>query len=198
MTAVLRAGVEALKRGVAHITLVGSRAAVEACARQEGLSLEGLTLRDPATDPETAALAQRLVERRQHKGMTPEKAQTEIQKPLVFANMLVTEGKVDGSVSGAVHTTADVVRTAIQLIGPAPAASWSRASSWRRWTSRITRSRVASSTPTVAWSSTPRPKSWWTLPVPVPRARASCWARSRAWPCCRSPRPAAAAITRTC
>ncbi len=117
---VLRAGVEALKRGVAHITLVGSRAAVEACARQEGLSLEGLTLRDPATDPETAALAQRLVERRQHKGMTPEKAQTEIQKPLVFANMLVTEGKVDGSVSGAVHTTADVVRTAIQLIGPAP------------------------------------------------------------------------------
>lgn len=116
---VLRAGVEAVQRGIARITLAGNRAAIEACAAKEGLSLDGLTLRDPATDPETAALAQRLFERRQKKGMTLEKAQAEIQKPLVFAHMLLAEDKVDGAVSGAVHTTADVVRTAIQLVGAA-------------------------------------------------------------------------------
>lgn len=120
---VLRAGVQAQQRGVARITLVGNRKAIEQCAAAEGLSLDGLTIRDPATDPETAALADRLFQHRQHKGMTPEKAAAEIQKPLVFANMLVAEGKVDGSVAGAVHTTADVVRTAIQLIGTAPGTS---------------------------------------------------------------------------
>ena len=120
---VLRAGVQAQQRGVARITLVGNREAIEQCAAAEGLSLDGLTIRDPANDPETAALADRLFQHRQHKGMTPEKAAAEIRKPLVFANMLVAEGKVDGSVAGAVHTTADVVRTAIQLIGTAPGTS---------------------------------------------------------------------------
>ena len=120
---VLRAGVQAQQRGVARITLVGNRKAIEQCAAAEGLSLDGLTIRDPATDPETAALADRLFQHRQHKGMTPEKAAAEIRKPLVFANMLVAEGKVDGSVAGAVHTTADVVRAAIQLIGTAPGTS---------------------------------------------------------------------------
>ena len=120
---VLRAGVQAQQRGVARITLVGNRKAIEQCAAAEGLSLDGLTIRDPANDPETAALAERLFQHRQHKGMTPEKAAAEIQKPLVFANMLVAEGKVDGSVAGAVHTTADVVRAAIQLIGTAPGTS---------------------------------------------------------------------------
>ena len=120
---VLRAGVQAQQRGVARITLVGNRKAIEQCAAAEGLSLDGLTIRDPANDPETEALADRLFQHRQHKGMTPEKAAAEIQKPLVFANMLVAEGKVDGSVAGAVHTTADVVRAAIQLIGTAPGNS---------------------------------------------------------------------------
>lgn len=120
---VLRAGVQAQQRGVARITLVGNRKAIEQCAAAEGLSLDGLTIRDPANDPETAALADRLFQHRQHKGMTPEKAAAEIRKPLVFANMLVAEGKVDGSVAGAVHTTADVVRAAIQLIGTAPGTS---------------------------------------------------------------------------
>ena len=120
---VLRAGVQAQQRGVARITLVGNRKAIEQCAAAEGLSLDGLTIRDPANDPETAALADHLFQHRQHKGMTPEKAAAEIRKPLVFANMLVAEGKVDGSVAGAVHTTADVVRAAIQLIGTAPGTS---------------------------------------------------------------------------
>ncbi len=120
---VLRAGVEAQTRGIARISVVGAEAAIRQCAEREGLSLDGLTLIDPATSAETKGLADALLKRRQHRGMTAEKAAAEIRKPLVFANMLLTEGRVDGSVAGAVHTTADVVRTAIQLVGTAPGTS---------------------------------------------------------------------------
>lgn len=117
---VLRAGVQAQAEGLARITLVGDIEAIRACASHEGLSLEGLTLIDPATDPMAKILAESLHERRKHKGMTPEKAAAEIRKPLIFANMMVADGVVDGSVAGAVHTTSDVVRAALQLIGTAP------------------------------------------------------------------------------
>ncbi|MDO4905656.1 MAG: phosphate acetyltransferase [Lautropia sp.] len=120
---VLHAGVKAQTRGIARMVIVGAEAAVRGCAEREGLSLAGIELIDPATHAGTAELARRLYERRKHRGMTPEKAAKEIDKPLVFANMLLAEGQVDGSVAGAVHTTADVVRTAIQLIGPAPGTS---------------------------------------------------------------------------
>lgn len=120
---VLRAGIEAQSRGIARMTVVGDTGAIRACAAREGLSLDGLHLVDPAVDEGSAELAARLLARRQHKGMTEEKAAVEIRKPLVFANMMLAEGMVDGSVAGAVHTTADVVRTAIQLIGTTPGSS---------------------------------------------------------------------------
>jgi phosphate acetyltransferase len=52
--------------------------------------------------------------------MTLQQAQSEILNPLCFANLMVRLGHADGSVSGAVNTTADVVRNAIQIIGIAP------------------------------------------------------------------------------
>jgi phosphate acetyltransferase len=52
--------------------------------------------------------------------MTPEAAAQAALEPLVFANLMVRLGHADGSVAGAVHTTADVVRNAIQLIGARP------------------------------------------------------------------------------
>lgn len=52
--------------------------------------------------------------------MTRAAAAEEVRKPLVFANLMVRMGDAEGSVAGAVHTTADVVRTAIQVIGTDP------------------------------------------------------------------------------
>jgi phosphate acetyltransferase len=51
------------------------------------------------------------------RGMSLEEARAAVRQPLVFANLMVRLGHADGSVAGAVHTTADVVRTAIQVIG---------------------------------------------------------------------------------
>src|SRR5690606_13986402 len=73
-------------------------------------------------DPEHSALTplftQELLTLRKHRGMTPERAQREVLDPLCFADLMVRLGHADGSVAGAVRTTADVVRTALQIIGP--------------------------------------------------------------------------------
>ena len=52
--------------------------------------------------------------------MTADDARTAVLDPLCHANLMVRLGEADGSVAGAVHTTADVVRAAIRLIGVDP------------------------------------------------------------------------------
>ena len=117
---VLAAAARASRDKIARITLVGNPDAIRAAAARQALPLDEIDLVDPATSPWRAKLADDLLALRRSKGMTPELAQSDIIKPLVFASLMVRAGHADGSVAGAVHTTADVVRTAIQLIGIEP------------------------------------------------------------------------------
>jgi phosphate acetyltransferase len=73
----------------------------------------------PADDPRRAEVAATLLELRSRKGMTAESADQHARHPLYFADWLVRTGAVDGCVAGAVNTTADVLRAAIWLVGPA-------------------------------------------------------------------------------
>jgi phosphate acetyltransferase len=66
------------------------------------------------------SFAEELLTLRRARGMTPEQARDAVRQPLVFAALMVRLGHADGSVAGATHTTADVVRTAIQVIGRRP------------------------------------------------------------------------------
>ncbi|MGN6318808.1 phosphate acetyltransferase [Trinickia sp.] len=117
---VLAAAVRASREGVARIVLVGDPEAIRSAAERDALSLDEIALIDPAASEWRAILADELVALRAAKGMTHELAQQEVLKPLVFAALMVRLGYADGSVAGAVNTTADVVRTAIQLIGIEP------------------------------------------------------------------------------
>lgn len=117
---VLQAAVKATEEGIARILLVGNATAMAEKARELGVSLAGVELIDPADSPLKASLAEALFSLREQKGMTREQAEVAVCEPLCFANMLVREGHAEGSVAGAVNTTADVVRTAIQLLGLAP------------------------------------------------------------------------------
>lgn len=87
---------------------------------QEHTDLEsrGVKVVDPVSDPRREQLAESLLKRRAHKGMTIEAAQTAVEDPLFFASLLVAAGEVDGSIGGAIRTTADTVRAALQCIGP--------------------------------------------------------------------------------
>ncbi len=114
---VLQAALRATREGTARIVLVGERGKIQKLAEDEAIDLSGMETIDPADSPLTAAYAQELFKLREKKGMTLEQAQQEVLKPLCFANLMVRLGDADGSVAGAVHTTGDVVRNAIQIIG---------------------------------------------------------------------------------
>ncbi|MBU9160005.1 phosphate acetyltransferase [Burkholderia multivorans] len=118
---VLAAAARATRDDIAHIVLVGPRAAIHAAAARDGVSLDGMTLVDPAASASRDMYADTLHALRKNKGMTADAARDAVLDPLCHANLMVRLGDADGSVAGAVHATADVVRAAIQLIGVDPA-----------------------------------------------------------------------------
>ncbi|MFC3104672.1 phosphate acetyltransferase [Salinisphaera aquimarina] len=120
---IMDAAVRAAECGVARITLVGDQVAINGAASDAGHSLANIDIVDPSESPLTTELAHALFELRGAKGMTETQAEHETYNPLTFANLLVRTGHADGSVAGAVHTTSDVVRSAIQLLGVRPGMS---------------------------------------------------------------------------
>jgi phosphate acetyltransferase len=83
----------------------------------------GVEVVNPATDPRLSAIAEHLLQRRQHRGMTRQIAEAHARTPLHFANGLVALGEVAGAVSGAITTTAEVLRAALWHVGPAEGVS---------------------------------------------------------------------------
>jgi phosphate acetyltransferase len=75
---------------------------------------------DPARDSRRADVAQTILDVRARKGMTPEEADRLSRDPLYFADWLVRIGEADGCVAGSLYTTADVIRAALWMVGPAP------------------------------------------------------------------------------
>ena len=75
---------------------------------------------DPAADGLADRVAHELLQLRAAKGLSETDAAKLAQSPLIVADALVRWGAVDGCVAGAVHTTADVLRAALWLVGPAP------------------------------------------------------------------------------
>lgn len=117
---ILTAAYQAQEQGVAKMILVGPQAPIQETAAQLKLDISALTIEDPALSEKKPELALQLAKKRAHKGMSIEAANTALTEPLHFATMLVHCGYADGSVAGAVYSTADVVRCALQMIGKAP------------------------------------------------------------------------------
>ena len=110
----------AVKQGIARITLVGPKDAIAAALVAAGTpNNPAIEIQDPETSTLTAEVAATFLELRKHKGVTHEIAETQAHDPLVFAAMMVRLGHADGTVGGAVHTTGDTVRAALQVIGKA-------------------------------------------------------------------------------
>ena len=114
---VLEAAVRARQDQIADVILIGDPARSAQVASQHGIDLSGLVIIDPATSQARDRYAQQLCRLREKKGMKLEQAQQAVAQPLCFANVMLQMGDADGSVAGAVHTTADVVRTALQVVG---------------------------------------------------------------------------------
>lgn len=75
----------------------------------------------PGDDPRFDDVAEHVHARRKHKGVTPEQARELAAQPLIFGAGLVATGHADCGVSGAAHSTADVIRAGLICLGTAPA-----------------------------------------------------------------------------
>jgi phosphate acetyltransferase len=112
--------VRAAQEGVATVTLLGSIDAVHQKADSIGLKLDTVDVIDPRCSVMQEAFSNRLYDLRHHKGLSMEEALHKVREPLCFANLMVRSEEADGSVAGAAHATADVVRNALQVIGLDP------------------------------------------------------------------------------
>ena len=111
----------ALRDGLAEIILIGNKEEIMALAAKLGLKHIGqATIIDPKTSEKTEAYAQLLFQLRQKKGMTIEKAREQVLDPLYFGCLIIKSGDADGQISGALSTTGDTLRPALQIIKCSP------------------------------------------------------------------------------
>jgi len=118
----LQAALTCHRQGIARCVLLARPAEVAATAASRGLVLPGeLEIVDPTQVDER--YVQALVAARRHKGITAEIARDQLGNPIVLGTVMLRLGEVDGMVAGAVHTTADTLRPALQILGTAPSAA---------------------------------------------------------------------------
>jgi phosphate acetyltransferase len=113
---VLRAAEILMRRSVVDLTILGDPAEIAARASAAGIDLGGAHVVDPLMSPLRQEYANRYYELRKSRGMTEELAFDVVAAPSYFGTMLVADNAVDGMVSGAVHTTADTIRPAFEII----------------------------------------------------------------------------------
>ncbi len=101
---------------IAKCVLVGSPSEIKDVAEQHGLAIpSSIEIIDPSIVAKN--YVDTLVELRKHKGMTKETAEIQVQDNVILGTLMLAKGDVDGLVSGAIHTTADTIRPALQLLG---------------------------------------------------------------------------------
>src|SRR4030095_1269899 len=92
---------------VAKITVIGNEEKVRVLASEAGANLNGVEILDHrASHHEFGKMAELYHQLRRAKGVTLEEAEQTVKDPLYYGNLLVREGKADGSVAGATNTTA--------------------------------------------------------------------------------------------
>lgn len=106
--------------GLAQVMLVGDVFQIQAFAQKCNISMKDIKIICPKTSADRAEFAEHWYALRKKKGLSYQQAWSEVLDPLTFANLMVKFGRCDGTVNGAEHSTSQVVRRALQIIGPAP------------------------------------------------------------------------------
>ena len=119
---VLKATEQILKEQYANIILVGNKENIEKKAEENNLEISDAKIVDPNNSEKYDKYVNLLYELRKHKGMTIEQAEGLVKDPVYFGMLMVKdeEEKADGLVSGAIHSTSDTLRPALQILKTAP------------------------------------------------------------------------------
>ncbi|MBR1540780.1 MAG: phosphate acetyltransferase [Clostridia bacterium] len=110
----------ALKEGYANVILLGDEEGIKRMAEENGFDVSKATIINPKTSSKKEEYAQKLFELRQAKGMTKEQADQLVEDEVYFGMMMVKMEEADGLVSGAIHSTSDTLRPALQILKTAP------------------------------------------------------------------------------
>ena len=117
----LRAADKVLADELADLILIGNPDEIKKLAAEWGLkNIDKATLIDPENNPKSEEYAQLLAELRKKKGMTIEQARELVKDPLYLGCMIIKTEGADGQISGALSTTGDTLRPALQIIKCAP------------------------------------------------------------------------------
>lgn len=114
---IIQAAAICQERGIADCILLANKELVEQVSRDMGVSLpKGLKIIDPESI--RSRYIEPMIELRKHKGLSAPMAEAQLEDVVVLGTMMLSLNEVDGLVSGALHTTANTIRPAFQLIKP--------------------------------------------------------------------------------
>lgn len=118
----LKATEQVLKEGYAKIILVGNKEEIEEKALENKIDISGAQIIEPTNSEKYEEYVNLLFELRKQKGMSLEKAKGLVKDPVYFGMLMLKDEKseADGLVSGAIHSTADTLRPALQILKTAP------------------------------------------------------------------------------
>jgi phosphate acetyltransferase len=118
----LEATQQILQEQFANIVLIGNKERIEKKAEENNLNIKGAKIIDPVNSTQYDEYVNLLYELRKHKGMTVEKAKELVKDPVYFGMLMVKDDKTqaDGLVSGAIHSTSDTLRPALQILKTKP------------------------------------------------------------------------------
>lgn len=117
---IIEAATIILKEKFANIILVGNEKEILDIADKKGFDLTKATIINPTKSNKYEEYVDVFYELRKLKGIDLNKAKEMIKDPIYFATMMVKQGDCDGLVSGAIHSTADTLRPALQILKTAP------------------------------------------------------------------------------
>lgn len=121
-TKIIRAAAILVDEGIAMPTLLGRPEVIMDCARKANISLEDITIEDPATSPRREEYAHFLWAIRQRKGMSLEEARRRLFNGNYYGSCMVARGDVDALVSGMTMHYPETIRPALEVIGAHPKA----------------------------------------------------------------------------
>lgn len=115
---ILEAAYISAKENIADIILIGNEEEIKKIYAEMNIDITNVDFKiiDPKTSEKTKKYVEEFYELRKHKGMTIEKAESIILDNVYFATMMVKLDEADGMVCGAIHSTADTLRPALQII----------------------------------------------------------------------------------
>ncbi|WP_299255559.1 phosphate acetyltransferase [uncultured Cytophaga sp.] len=118
----IKAAIICHEKGIAHCILLGNPERIQEVALAQGVTIPpDLQILDPDLIRQRYVMP--MEEIRKGKGLTALQAEKQLEDKVVLGTMMIVQNEVDGLVSGAIHTTANTIRPALQLIKTAPGST---------------------------------------------------------------------------